>query len=193
MKTYNPEILLNSPVPHIAGTLKKVMGNKWWDVTRKAAYTLHDDHCHACGKHKLQGFYRRRLEAHEFTTQVNGEITLERVVALCYACHNFIHCDYVGKQVASGEVSVKHGREVMRLGLQLLKENGSSQPPRQSLLYMVYENYTKAQMMEIFKSKGIVLNGTNEVLHSTFVWVVDGVRYKSVVPERTGTQEKYYG
>ena len=90
-----PELLQHPNIPKpLHGLSPRVLkGQKWWDVTRQAAYASTNYHCLACGVHKTNAKYHSWLEAHEdydmnFET---GEVNIKEIVPLCHACHNFIH------------------------------------------------------------------------------------------------------
>lgn len=54
----------NIPKPLHGVTPRTIKGSGWWNKVRRAAYAVHDDHCHACGEHKSKN-PRGWLEAHE--------------------------------------------------------------------------------------------------------------------------------
>lgn len=90
-----PQILNCKGIP---GTLygvnpRNIKGNAWWDVERKKAYASTNYRCLACGIPKLLAKYHQWLEAHELFKYDRKKYvcTLERIVPLCHACHNFIH------------------------------------------------------------------------------------------------------
>tara|TARA_R110002020_G_scaffold376130_2_gene587266 strand:+ start:722 stop:1405 length:684 start_codon:yes stop_codon:yes gene_type:complete len=94
--TLRPEILLcpNTPAPMHGVVPRNILGTKWWNATRKAAYALTNFHCHACGTFKsdVKGS-RKHLEGHELydVDYKAGTITYIETIALCPYCHQYIH------------------------------------------------------------------------------------------------------
>ena len=70
-----------------------ILGAKWWDKTRRAAYKENAYHCAACGVFKLQARFRQWLEGHELyeVDYLQGRLYYLRTVPLCHCCHNYIH------------------------------------------------------------------------------------------------------
>src|SRR5678815_897106 len=62
-----PEILLQQQIPQpMHGVAPRtVLGDKWWNAERTAAYKSTAFHCLACGVHKSCAEYHKWLEAHE--------------------------------------------------------------------------------------------------------------------------------
>lgn len=89
-----PEVLLGPPIPlPMHGMAPRiVLGTKWWNRTRKAAYKSTDYHCTACGVHKSDAV-KRWLEAHEMyeTDYLLGKMVYLGAVPLCHLCHNYCH------------------------------------------------------------------------------------------------------
>jgi hypothetical protein len=90
-----PELLLspNIPQPMHGMAPREILGRKWWDATRKAAYRATAFHCLACGVHKAAAEYHRWLEGHEVYSidYVLGRMIYLETVSLCHFCHNSIH------------------------------------------------------------------------------------------------------
>jgi len=90
-----PEILLceNIPQPLHGVAPRVVLGQKWWDQERKAAYRSTQFHCLACGVSKHQAKYHKWLEGHEIydIDYAKGRSIYIRTVPLCHFCHNYIH------------------------------------------------------------------------------------------------------
>jgi hypothetical protein len=91
-KFTRPELLLHGGIPGpLHGTAPRVvLGDKWWQETRSAAYVKNNWCCHACG---AKPEVDKPLEAHEcyeFDYR-KGRATYIETVALCYRCHQFIH------------------------------------------------------------------------------------------------------
>jgi hypothetical protein len=104
-----------------------VLGSKWWDATRKAAYASTAYHCAACGVWKMQALGRRWLEGHERyeLDYARGRATYVETVPLCHFCHNYIHDGRLLALLQRGEVHqakyvaiMQHGDSVLfRAGL----------------------------------------------------------------------------
>jgi len=105
---------------------RTILGEDWWIEQRQLAYEKHNYQCYACGVHKLQAEYYQRLDAHEtysidYTT---GKLEFIGVVALCYACHNFIHYGRMQMLVAKGEFEESEYKAIMARGRAILKLSG---------------------------------------------------------------------
>jgi hypothetical protein len=81
------------PMPMSGVAPRVVLGEKWWDATRKEVYKVTAYHCAACGvwKHEAKG--PKHLEAHEVYNidYLLGRMTLREIVGLCHYCHSYIH------------------------------------------------------------------------------------------------------
>jgi hypothetical protein len=129
MKPFEPDpsILQHPNIPKpLHGTAPRVIkGKDWWDTQRQAAYAASDYCCAACGVHKSQAQYHKWLEAHEVYRfdYPNGRAYYLGAVALCHACHNFIHSGRMEMMVRRGEMAdskrqaiLKHGKKVLMDG-----------------------------------------------------------------------------
>ncbi len=125
-----PELLLHpnlvKPLHGVSPRLLK--GRKWWDEVRQGAYAENNYCCWACGTWKHKAHYRQWLEAHERynINYVNGIVTLEEVVALCKACHSFIHSGRMWALFMKGEVSMIFLEDVLGRGIRILRAAGLS-------------------------------------------------------------------
>jgi hypothetical protein len=92
-----PVLLLHPSVPkYLSGVNPRTIKSKdWWDLVRKEVYKANNYHCEACGVYQLDALYKPYLDAHE--TYVYDYEKFEarpgEIVALCRACHWFIHCE----------------------------------------------------------------------------------------------------
>ena len=123
----DPGILLHPNIPKPLHTVnpRTILGSAWWNIQRQTAYEEHDYHCHACGIHKTEARYKQWLEGHEFYTvdYAVGKVDFVKVVALCNACHNYIHSGRLQALLNKGLINqqrfneiIKHGELVLRLG-----------------------------------------------------------------------------
>lgn len=122
-----PEILTH---PHIPPALhgvapREIMGNAWWDKTRKEVYASTDYHCIACGVHKTEAKKHKWLEAHEFWNidYLTGVCTISEIVPLCHYCHNFIHSGRLS-MIIGGEKSEEEVRDILQHGIDICLKNG---------------------------------------------------------------------
>lgn len=89
-----PGLLLHPSIPlYLFGiNPRTLLGQEWWDVTRKTAYARNNHCCWVCGAYQLDT-PSGKLDAHEcydYNTR-KFEARLAAVVALCRECHKFIH------------------------------------------------------------------------------------------------------
>lgn len=121
-----PGLLLhpNIPKPLHEVNPRSVKGDSWWNKMRQDAYARNNYCCWACGIHKSQAKYHQWLEAHEAyeIDYASARMYLVKVVALCHACHNYIHSGRMAMMVDSGEMQeakyleiLDHGHNVLRL------------------------------------------------------------------------------
>ena len=120
-----PKILLcpNVPKPMHGVAARVVLGAKWWNDTRRAAYQSTDFHCLACGVEKYKARGQQWLEGHEIY-RINyrrGRMVYIMTVPLCHYCHNYIHDGRMTALVEKGQMPqaayvaiVQHGDEVLR-------------------------------------------------------------------------------
>jgi len=108
-----------------------VLGRKWWDEQRKAAYRRTDYCCAACGTPKCLAKPNPWLDAHEFfeIDYAKGRMKLIEIVALCGYCHEFIHCGRLRALMDQGKVSQQHYAAVIKHGNRVLASAGLSKPP----------------------------------------------------------------
>lgn len=121
-----PEILTlpNIPMPMSGVAPRVVLGQEWWDATRKAAYRSTNFHCITCGIIQYEAKEHQWLEAHEVYSidYIKGHMVYLESVPLCHYCHNFIHDGrlkalLVRKEITAAKYNkiMKHGRKILRL------------------------------------------------------------------------------
>lgn len=123
-----PELLAhpNIPKPLHGVAPRVVMGRKWWDEKRQEAYAKGGYRCWACGVHKDDALIRNWLEAHESYSidYEKGIVELHEIVALCHACHSFIHSGRLWALLKSGEITESRFEMIVSHGLRVLREAG---------------------------------------------------------------------
>ena len=169
-KFTRPELLLHPSIPLILlGVNPRTIGGKeWWDLVRKEVYARNNHCCWACGVYQLDAVYKQSLDAHEtysFSYE-KFEAHPSEVVALCRACHQFIHWRRVRLHRIRKEVVIR--------GLRFLADAGLPVPYWQHRLARLYhwnwgeERYPNLEVQDKVDMK----------LRS-YMWklVLEGVRY----------------
>lgn len=103
----------------------------WWNRTRKKVYAAQDYHCACCGVHQDHqiGWVRGQLDAHELYNidYKTGRVTLEAIVPLCKACHNYCHYGRLFAQRDAGKIQDKTFYSIISHGNTILKKAGLPQ------------------------------------------------------------------
>lgn len=121
----DPAILLcpNVPKPLHGVNPRTILGDNWWNRTRREAYASTNYRCKACGVHKTKAKYHAWLEGHEWyiIDYEAGLMTYTHTVPLCHFCHNYIHDGRMRNLLRKGDLHhskyaqiIKHGDEVLR-------------------------------------------------------------------------------
>lgn len=123
-----PEILLHPNIPKPLHTLapRNILGNRWWNATRKRAYRSTHFHCQACGVPKEKAKYRQWLEGHELYS-INyplGRLVYLETVPLCHFCHNYIHSGRLAYLLSVGSVHQAKYAAIIKHGDAILDEAG---------------------------------------------------------------------
>jgi len=171
-KFTRPELLLHPSVPkYLSGVNPRtIKGPVWWDLVRKEAYAENNFCCWACGVYQLDAVYESLLDAHETYTYdyKKFEARQGEIVALCKACHWFIHFRRVRQ--------FKIRKEVVIRGLRFLADAGLQVPYFQHRLAKNHrwnwgeERYPDLQVQEKLVSEGWLLS-------AQWVLVLDGFKY----------------
>lgn len=127
-KFRRPELLQHPPIPrglHYFNP-RTLMGEEWWDIKRRQAYAENDYCCWACGVHQTEAYKHQWLEGHEcYEYNVkDGIVTLVEIVALCWACHAYIHEGHLAAMCMSRKITRAEENWVRRHGAQVLREAG---------------------------------------------------------------------
>lgn len=133
-----PEVLTRPPIPPPMHGLapRVVLGRKWWDAERKAAYKSTDYHCIACGVHKTTAKNRQWLEGHEVYDLdfLLGRMEYVQTVPLCHYCHNYCHPGRLRWLVDSGKLHHFKFTAIIQHGDEVLLKAGIEKPPIVSTL-----------------------------------------------------------
>lgn len=105
---------------------RTILGETWWKHERRAAYAKNNYQCHACGCDTSDDPFDDKLHAHECYEIVWNKASAKYIgtVALCYSCHNFIHCGRLSALVEEGKASEEKLFHVLVRGLKILESNG---------------------------------------------------------------------
>jgi hypothetical protein len=122
-----PQILChpNIPKPLHGVAPRAIMGEEWWDKTRKEVYKRYSFHCIACGVWKPDAKKHQWLEAHEFynINYSTGVVQIMSIEPLCHYCHNFIHSGRLESLIDKGEITPDEGKEILAHGFAILKKH----------------------------------------------------------------------
>jgi hypothetical protein len=106
-----------------------VMGQEWWDETRREAYIKNNMRCWACGG-------EGPLEAHEAyeIDYEKAEMHYIETTALCNDCHSFIHIGRTIGMLARGERKHSDVKRIVLSGYEILKRAGLKCPHETGLI-----------------------------------------------------------
>ena len=123
-----PEVLLcpNIPKPMHGLAPRVVLGQKWWDKTRQAAYTSTLYHCIACGVYKHDARGHKWLEGHEWydIDYAKGRMVYVETIPLCNYCHSYIHDGRLLALLKSREITAQRYAAVIQHGDRVLAAAG---------------------------------------------------------------------
>lgn len=115
----------NIPKPLHGINPRTVFGRAWWDRERVKCYEKASQRCEACTTHRSMAWPNHWLEAHEaYDFSPTGIITFKELVALCPACHKFIHSGLRQVMVSKGEMTELMNMRIQAHGLELLDKAG---------------------------------------------------------------------
>lgn len=121
-------LLLHPQIPkplHLVNP-RAILGDRWWQQVRKLVYARAGFRCEACGVHKSEAKFHQWLEAHE-VYQIDyaaGRARFLYLVALCHACHNYIHQGRMVNLVALGKFPESKQRIILAHGERVLRAAG---------------------------------------------------------------------
>ena len=127
-----PRLLLcsNIPQPLHGAAPRVILGSKWWNETRQAAYASTEFRCLACGVPKHLALGHQWLEGHELykINYQRGTMIYVETVPLCHYCHNYIHDGRMTAMVEKGELSAVRFKTIIQHGDRVLLAAGLSRP-----------------------------------------------------------------
>lgn len=128
-----PEILLGANIPKPMHGLapRVVLGNAWWDRTRRLVYASTAGHCIACGIHKRLAQFRQWIEAHELyeTDYQRGKMVYKEAVPLCHCCHNYVHSGRLQAILDAGKITHAKYAAIIQHGDAVLAAAKLTKPP----------------------------------------------------------------
>lgn len=192
-----PDLLLhpNLPKPLHGLNPRTIKGDLWWDKVRQQAYAKNDYKCWACGVHKSEAKFHHWLEAHEDYDfdYVKGTLQIREIVALCHACHNFIHSGRLANLHAQGKLKKDYFEEVLLHGSAVLV---SAKLPLNCFAIRAEQVLNSSRVTEAFDLH-FKLYDRNEFPVSNVKWsdwrmILEGVAYKPLF-ESEKEWAKHYG
>ena len=127
-----PEILLcsNIPQPMHGVAPRVILGEKWWNATRQAAYKSTAYRCLACGVSKQDAKMHHWLEGHELykIDYKKGLMRYVETVPLCHYCHTYIHDGRLNALLEQGRIHHAKFVAIMKHGDAVLAKAGLSRP-----------------------------------------------------------------
>lgn len=125
---FRPDLLLrpNIPKPLHGVNPRSIKGEMWWYEQRNDAYKKYRYCCWACGVFKPRAKYHPWLEAHEsyIIDYKHGVVKLKEIVALCHACHNYIHDGRMQILVSKKTMTEKKMMDILDHGEAVLRKAG---------------------------------------------------------------------
>lgn len=127
-----PELLLmpNVPKPLHGVAPRVILGQTWWNKTRKEAEARTGGYCLACSVYKKAAQGPRRLEGHEVykIDYQRGYAVYVETVAICHFCHCYIHDGRLAALLVKGEVTLQKFEAILEHGDRVLANAGLSKP-----------------------------------------------------------------
>jgi hypothetical protein len=148
-----------------------VLGGKWWNDARRAAYESTDFHCLACGvsKYRVKGG-RQILDAHEVyqTDYQAGRMVFVEAVPLCPYCHAYIHDGRLKMLLDKHEITQARYAAVIQHGDTVLAQAKLSKPTHNIREAAMKEAIVAGQVAE-WAAWRLVVNGVEyPPLYKTF-------------------------
>lgn len=143
----------------------KVRG--WWVNERRQALAAAGEYCAACGvHHSMLAYGKYKLEVHEqyHIDYQRGRTEYVGSVAICKACHTFIHCGRLYAMYMKGEITPAYFEKIMTSGLHTLKNAGLKPSWNQALIWMLYLGYSEITAYPKLKERGIEVPDSGRVM-----------------------------
>ena len=111
----------NIPKPLHGLAPRTIYGGAWWRKERARIIAEQENRCGACGVHLSQAEFHQWLEAHEvYNIDFEGaRAVYAGPIALCHACHQFIHSGRLLAVLEKGEISYDRVYRIVDRGLDL--------------------------------------------------------------------------
>jgi hypothetical protein len=146
------------------------LGQEWWYEKRKEACAMYDYTCWACGVHENDVKWLEGHECYDIDYAV-GSAELKEIVALCHACHNFIHSGRMWMMVTNGTMDKEKMVDIMQHGFKVLNDNNLKPHPHSAEVWrrMTAEVISCSQEHEI----------TSAAEWGDWHLIIDGKKYYS--------------
>lgn len=190
--------LLNSPVvPSSLETLsvRELMGTKWWDTQRKAAEALTEGCCVVCGVHKTVAKYKKWVEGHEVCT-IDYDlktVTVDEIVVLCHACHNYIHANRLLRFIDMGMMSKRKALDILTHGFGILNQRNLKPLPDHAMAFLTLSNYPPDKVLDVLRERGLIIPEDRHDTTTDWQLVIEGQSFTGAYSGYNDTDEKYYG
>lgn len=124
----NIELLAHPNIPKpLHGMAPRTFNtNAWWQKERQIAIDKNNHRCWACDTHVSEAEFHNWLEVHE-TYDIDfkaGVAVYSGAVALCHACHQFIHSGRLLAVLEKGEISRGRVYRIVDRGMDLMFLHG---------------------------------------------------------------------
>lgn len=178
--------IIPKPLHGVAPRVMKKSPPAWWKKERERALAQANLHCQACGVHRARVPYgKSRLEVHEQYTidHAAATMTYRGSVAICRACHAFIHVGRLYSLFQEGTVSKHYFETVMNRGFGLLRGNNIRPAWSQAYLWLIHKGLTPEDATSKLKERGITM--PQDSLAEWHDWRL------RIIDEATGEIEEY--
>jgi hypothetical protein len=190
-----PELLGHPNIPRPMQGLnpRSIKGARWWDIARQNAYAKFDYRCWACGTPKGVALFHNWLEAHESYTidYERGRMELHEVVALCHACHNYIHSGRLWSLYTKGEISKDRISLIINRGLILCKEHDVRPFFAPLLIKSLLFGNTMQEGMDFAKAQNGWFPPEKKAGWNAWRMVIDGIEYESNFVDEQAWRDTY--
>ena len=189
-----PELLTHPTIPRPLHGLnpRTLRGDAWWREQRQRAYAVNDNRCWVCGVPAAQAKYRQSLEAHE-TYRIDyakGRAEMAEIVALCHACHNFIHAERLWYLYQAGKVNAAKIKDVLTHGLSILEKAGLQPQAKTMRIALSLQAVDPRVIQSVLAMQGYQ-DSPQEAPWEDWRLVMDGKEYPSLYADHT-EWERYY-